>query len=146
MIALVIKRLYKKQTYTIGKLYVNGVYLCDTLEDAVIDLSNEAKVYGQTAIPYGSYKVILSISPKFKDRSWAKPNFGLVPEVLDVPHFAAIRIHPGSSAADTYGCPLVGFNKIKGGLVDSVKAYRRLMDDYLHPAHKRGEEITLTIE
>lgn len=103
-------RYYKKNDYTIGKLYVDGKYFCDTLEDKVRNLSKEKKVYGKTAIPAGKYRVIMTYSPKFKRE---------MPLILNVPHFTNIRIHPGNTADDTEGCLLVGENKVKGGLINS---------------------------
>ena len=90
---LLLKRIALRDTYTIGKIYIDGEYFCDTLEDKVRDLNkngvfdgDEKKVYGETAIPYGTYKVILSYSPKFKR---------ILPELLDVPCFTGIRIQGG---------------------------------------------------
>jgi len=109
-INLKLERIYLTDTYTIGKFYIDDVYFCDTLEDKYRDLSKEAKIPGQTAIPCGSYNVILSMSNRFKK---------ILPEILDVPYFTSIRIHSGNTTEDTEGCVLVGKNKIKGGVVDS---------------------------
>ena len=85
---------------TIGKLYVNDTYLCDTLEDTVRTLnSKEDKIAGQTAIPAGSYQTIITYSPKFKKD---------LPLLVNVPFFEGIRIHTGSSDKDTEGCILTG--------------------------------------
>ena len=73
---LTLKRIALRDTYTIGRLYIDGVYFCDTLEDKVRDLNKngkfdngEKKVYSETAIPYGIYKVdINTVSPRFKNR------------------------------------------------------------------------------
>ena len=82
MINLRLERIYKGVSYTIGKLYLNGKYFCDTLEDTDRGLKDtmpteeieKIKVYGKTAIPTGTYKVDMNtVSPKFKDRTWAKP-------------------------------------------------------------------------
>jgi len=86
-------------TFTKGKLFVNGTFVCYTLEDKVRDFTNDIKVYGKTAIPSGSYTVELSVSTRFGI---------LLPILLDVPYFAGIRIHSGNSAKDTDGCILVG--------------------------------------
>ena len=83
--------------YTIGKLYVDDVYFCFTLEDKVREPG--VKVDGQTAIPYGTYPVIIDYSTHF--------NMDL-PHVLNVPGFEGIRIHTGNTDADTEGCILVG--------------------------------------
>ena len=109
---LTLKRLNLTPNYTEGELYVNGVYFCKTLEDTNRDLNkngqfdnNEKKVYGETCIPYGKYKVILSYSPKFKRE---------LPEILEVPDFQGIRIHRGNKISDTLGCVLCG-EKVKNG-------------------------------
>lgn len=94
-----LKRTDYKETYTVGRLYINGDYFCDTLEDRYRDLSKEKKIYSRTAIPYGVYKLVISYSPRFKR---------LLPLLLNVPFFKGIRIHAGNSSKDTSGCILVG--------------------------------------
>ncbi len=98
---------------TLGELFVDGFPFCETLEDPVRELgpNGEGKVYGQTAIPPGTYKVVIDWSVKFQKKMIA---------VLDVPHFTGIRIHSGNDAGDTEGCILVGHtvdgpNAIHGG-------------------------------
>jgi hypothetical protein len=86
---LLLKRTALRDTYTIGKLYVDGQYWCDTLEDRVRDLTREKKVPGETAIPAGTYDVVVNVSPKFKR---------LLPRLLRVPHFEGILIHRGNYA------------------------------------------------
>jgi hypothetical protein len=63
---LLLRRIALRDTYTIGHLYINGVYFCDTLEDKVRNLDDESKVYGETAIPYGTYNVVIDYSSHFK--------------------------------------------------------------------------------
>lgn len=148
-----IERKWKKRDYCIGVLYVNGIRFCETLEDPDRGLKqsmptgiiNQKKIYGKTAIPTGTYRVVLSISPKFKNKSWGKKYGGLVPEILDVKGYVGIRIHPLSNASQTEGCPGVGDNKEVGKLLNSQKRYFELMDNHLMPAWDKGEEITLTI-
>lgn len=140
-----IERKYPKSTYTIGRLFAGEHFVCDTLEDKVRDLDNEPKVKGATAIPAGTYRVKLTYSPKFSGRVWGIKYGGLVPEILDVPHFEGVRIHPGNDSESTFGCPLVGLNKEKGRLVESQASYYKLMDEYLIPAHKAGEDIYIEI-
>lgn len=94
-----LKRTDYKETYTVGRLYINNNYFCDTLEDRCRDLSKEKKIYSQTAIPKGVYKLVISYSPRFKR---------LLPLLLNVPFFEGIRIHAGNSSKDTSGCILVG--------------------------------------
>ena len=123
---LLLKRIALRDTYTIGKIYIDGEYFCDTLEDKVRDLNkngvfdgDEKKVYGETAIPYGTYKVILSYSPKFKR---------ILPELLDVPCFTGIRIHRGNTEKDTAGCLLVGENKVRGKVLNSTYWEKKLIE------------------
>ena len=121
---LKLKTIAKKEGYTIGRLYVDGVYLCDTLEDKVRDI----KVYGKTAIPEGRYIVDTDIvSPKFQYRSWARICKGRIPRLRNVPNFTGVLIHVGNSAKDTDGCILVGYNTIKGRLTSSTIAFNRLI-------------------
>lgn len=105
---LTLKRNFKGPDYTIGKLYIDGHYFCDTLEDTVRPAGQ--KIAGKTAIPAGDYKVIKSYSPRFKK---------ILPEILDVPGFSGVRIHAGNTAKDTEGCLLLGLNKTKGAVLDS---------------------------
>lgn len=138
-----VKRIALKKDYTIGHLYINGVYVCDTLEDAVRD----TKIYGKTAIPYGTYKITMDVvSPRFKDRSWAKPYGGKLPRLIDVPNYEGVLIHVGNTAEDTSGCLLVGINNVVGKVTESTTTFYKLMDDYLIPAKNRNENITITIE
>lgn len=154
---LKLHRKYLKDRYTIGNLYLseNGkdVWLCNTIEDVVRDKNKdgdlndlgEGKIMNQTAIPYGTYNVLLTISPRFKNTSWAKPYNGLVPLIENVKHFTGVRIHVGTDENSTSGCVIVGRNTIKGKLTQSRECYDLLMMNYLMPAHKRNEKITLTI-
>lgn len=114
---LTLKRMALRPGHTIGRLYVDGRYLCDTLEDRVRDLAREAKVPGRTAIPAGRYRVIVNRSPKFGRE---------LPRLLDVPHFDGILIHRGNSAADTAGCILVGENVAIGRVLNSTQYELRL--------------------
>lgn len=132
---LTLKRIALRPTYTIGKLYIDDAYFCDTLEDTVRDLNKngkfdngEQKIKGKTAIPYGTYKITTNVvSPRFKDRAWAKPYDGKIPRLINVPSFDGVLMHPGSSAADTSGCLLVGKNTIVGRLTNSQKTFHALM-------------------
>lgn len=140
MLKLILKRLWKCPSYTVGHLYLNEVssstYLCDTLEDvdrslvSTMELSSilSHKVPGSTAIPYGEYKVSLSsFSPKFGSRPFYQSVCkGFLPRLLNVPGYEGVLIHCGNSSADTEGCILVGFNKVKGHLVDSQSCFSML--------------------
>lgn len=103
-------RHYFADTYTIGKLYISGEFVCDTLEPA--------KVGSHPCIPVGSYSVVLAHSPKFGK---------LMPRLLNVPKRDGILIHVGNSANDTSGCILVGYNDVVGGLLNSKRAFAWLM-------------------
>ena len=154
MTECVIERKWKKDTYTIGRLYVNGELWCNTLEDVDRDIHNsmlesdirKVKVYGDTAIPRGQYVVELSYSPKFASKEWGKKYSGLVPEIKNVRGFKGIRIHPGSSNKDTYGCPLLGENTAKGRLTSSRKWYYSFMDEVMLPAYENGEYVLIEIK
>ena len=155
---LTLKRKYLKDTYTIGHLYIYGEYFCDTLEDKVRDLNKdgdlndecEGKVYGKTAIPYGRYNITLNVvSPKFsKYEFYGETCDGKLPRLLNVPHFEGILIHvaDGYKGADLLeGCIGVGYNLIKGGLLNGKQVfcdlYRQMFNAHLH-----REQIWIAIE
>lgn len=141
---LLLNRRYKGPEYTIGSLYIDGQYLCDTIEDRVRDLNadgdledpGEGKVFAETAIPFGDYEIELSMSPKFKR---------LLPLLLDVKHFTGIRIHRGNIAGDSQGCILPGENKIKGKVIYSTK-YEMELVRRMKAALKQGEAISISIQ
>lgn len=130
-----VERLWKKPAYTVGRLFVDGKFFCNTLEDTVRDLSNERKVYGKTAIPYGEYKVVYNWSPKFGRN---------LPRLLNVPAFEGILIHPGNTADDSAGCILVGRNTEVGRLTESRYTSDKL-NVLIEDAQRRGESITIEI-
>lgn len=150
-----IERRYKKDTYTIGNLYVNGEWFCNTCEDKDRGLSStmsvddikRIKVYGETAIPTGRFIVRMDIvSPKYNAVKWYRDNFnGRMPRLESVKGFIGILIHPGNSALDSYGCILVGHNKQKGKVLDSRATFLKLWK-LMEAARKRKETIYLTIE
>lgn len=151
---LKLKRIALRDTYTIGRLYVDNHYFCDTCEDVVRDLNKdgdlndagEGKVYGKTAIPYGRYEITLKIkSPKYSQRYAYKWCDGYLPRLLNVPHFDGILIHAGNSATDSSGCLLVGKNKVKGGLVGSMNTLKDLYY-ILQRASDKRERIWISIE
>ncbi len=147
---ILLKRIAKKNLYTIGKLYIDGVYFCDTIEDKDRGLSQsmlleeikKIKVPNETAIPTGTYNVTLNVvSPKFKDRAWAKPYGGKVPRILNVPGFEGVLIHPGTDQNSTSGCVILGKNKIVGKVIESQATFKIFM------AKIAGQKnITLTIK
>lgn len=147
---ILVKRIAKKSKYTIGKMYIDGQYICDTLEDADRGLNqnmslkeiNNKKVYGETAVPTGTYKVDMNtVSPKFKSRTWAKPYGGKLPRLVLVPGYDGVLIHPGNKAEDTLGCILVGENKAVGQVLNSQVTFKKIMSILT-----KGTNITITIE
>lgn len=131
---LKLKREHLKETYTIGKLYIDDKYFCDTLEDKVRGL-NEPKVYGKTAIPSGRYRIIMNISPKFGRK---------LPRLMNVKGFEGILIHRGNSEHDTEGCIIVGQNKVKGKVINSAVFENQLVS-VLQEAYNNLESIYITI-
>lgn len=114
---LILKRIALRQTYTIGKLYIDDVYFCDTIEDTVRDINKngkfdngEKKVHSKTAIPYGTYEIKWTYSPRFKKYT---------PQLMNVPSFEGIRIHAGNTSSDTEGCLILGENKQVGKVLNS---------------------------
>ena len=120
-------RKYRKPGYTIGLLYVNGAYVCNTLEDTDRGLTDKMssqeiaaiKVKGKTAIPTGRYKILMTYSPRFKKD---------MPLLCAVKGFEGIRIHSGNTASDTEGCILCGRNtevgKVTGSRFWTEKVYQ----------------------
>ena len=149
---LTLKRIALRGTYTIGRLYINGERFCDTLEDPVRDLNKngkfdngEKKIYGQTAIPYGTYGVTMKVkSPKFSQKAAYAFCGGYLPRLLNVPEFEGILIHIGNYPKDTEGCILVGRNTVVGAVMDSTATFKELYP-ILKSASDRGEEITIEI-
>ena len=183
---IVLKRIAKKRTYTIGRLYLladasvkrislpgkkkddkstlvhtvdsqllsKDTYLCDTMEPTWRNLlgimlkpeevdarysrksgKKARKIPGHTAIPEGTYPVVLTYSPRFK--RW-------LPLLLSVPNFEGIRIHAGNYPDDTQGCILVGENKLEGMVVDSRIWLGRLIKR-ITEAQEQGEAVWITI-
>ena len=141
---LVLKRKFKGEIYTVGDLFIDGEFFCNTLEDKVrilpllcpdtpqgIACRCKEKVYAETAIPYGTYKVTMQMSPKFKR---------VLPYLHDVPHFLGILVHNGSNIDHSAGCLLVGRNTIKGGLTES-----RATSDRLNEILSKEKNITIEI-
>lgn len=127
-----VKRHYKSTAYTIGRMYLNGKYFCDTLEDTV---RMGEKVPTKTAIPAGEYQVVVNHSPRFKRD---------LPRILSVPYFDGILIHRGNTAEDTSGCILVGENKEVGKVINSTK-YEVELVKILKECQDKKEQITIEI-
>lgn len=139
---LELKRIALKPNYTVGKLFINGTYYCDTIEDKVIDLNKNGKfddgltkVMHQTAIPYGTFKVVVNHSPKFNRE---------LPRLLDVPYFEGILIHNGSDQNSSSGCIIVGENKTVGKVTNST-FYMNNLTARIKDAQNKGETTTITI-
>lgn len=154
---LTVQRKYKNQKYTIGELYIDGIKFCDTLEDKdrglfqnmPLSTIQDLKVYGETAVPTGHYKITLDVvSPKFSQYSFYKEVCdGKLPRLLNVPGFEGVLIHvaDGSKGAELlHGCIGIGDNKIKGGLLNGKETFIKLYALMLE-AKNRNEEITLQI-
>ena len=146
---LILERIAKRKTYTIGRLYIRrqiideyrpgteDQYFCDTLEPTWRDYEHGAyKVKGRSAIPEGRYAVVISWSPKIKQ--W-------LPILLGVPKFEGIRIHAGNTAEDTEGCILVGKNREVGKVLDSRIWLHRLKQKIVE-AKARDEPVWVTIK
>lgn len=148
---LTLKRTEKAGKYTAGKLYVDGVPFCDTVEDTdrglddsmPLDRIRSLKVYGETAIPRGTYKVDMhTVSYKFKGKPWCAKYSGIVPRLVNVKGYDGVLIHPGNTNADTLGCILVGEAEGRGVVSQSVKTFDRLMQRLLNDS----DNVELTIE
>lgn len=155
---LELRRIFTNSGYTIGHLFINGEYVCDTIEDADRGLRSDMplkeikakKVYGETAIPTGTYDITMNTkSQKYSDferYKWAKDYDGYLPRLLNVPGFEGVLIHVGNYAnPDSLGCILVGFNKAKGMVTDSTTTFKMLMNKYLVPASKQNTKISIKI-
>lgn len=136
---LLVKRTYRGPKYTIGHLYIDGKYFCDTIEDIdrgltqkmLLSQIKKIKVKGETCIPYGTYKVSMdTVSPKYSNfikYPYAKLVQGKMPRILNVPGFDGILIHPGTTQEDTLGCLVVGENKVKGKVINSRATWEKLV-------------------
>ena len=139
---LKLNRIALRKTYTIGKLYIDGKYFCDTLEDTVRDTNKsgkfdngEKKVKGKTAIPYGTYEIKWTYSPRFKKYT---------PQLMNVPQFEGIRIHAGNSSTDTEGCLLLGENKKVGMVLNSRATINKFYPIIKEACSK--EKVTIEIK
>lgn len=151
---ILVERKWKKETYTISTVCINGVRFSEAVEDKDRGLNstmseayiNSRKVYGKTAIPTGTYEIKLTYSPKFNNTAWGKKYGGKVPQIMNVKGFSGIRIHPLNSASDSYGCLGFGRNTVKGKVTQATEYYYKLMDNYIMPAIKKNEKIEITIQ
>ena len=151
---LKVERRWPKATYTIGRLYIDGIYYCNTLEDAdrglkwndPLSFIQSRKVAGETAIPKGKYTITMNAtSPKYAGVAWYYNLCrGKMPRLLHVPGFDGILIHPGNDALDTRGCILTGKNTKVGKLTDSKACFQQVYK-LMKAAADKGEEITIEI-
>jgi len=133
----------KNDTSTVGDLYIKDEFFCKVIEDKDRGLKQEMsleeikklKVYGETAIPSGTYQIVLSFSNKFKK---------LLPELLDVPGYGGIRIHPGNSEKDSLGCLIVGDSYENKRVINSRRTFRKLMS--ILKANQDTQKMFITIE
>ena len=149
-----VERRWKKATYTIGRLYIDGLYYFNTLEDTdrglrqtdPLSYIKTRKVAGETAIPSGIYRVTMNVtSPKYSASAWYwKICQGKVPRLLDVPGWEGVLIHTGNNALQTAGCLLVGKNTKVGKLTDSKACFKHLYG-LMKDAADKGEAITIEI-
>ena len=152
---LLIDRKWKKQSYTISNLYINGEWFSNVLEDADRGLDNSMsedlirtlKKPSITAIPRGTYEITLDVvSPKYSKVQFYKDVCnGKVPRLQNVKGFDGILIHAGNTDKDSSGCLLVGQNKVKGQVVYCKETYKQLYK-LLHDGKSRGEKIIIKIE
>lgn len=150
---LELQRIAFRPTYTVGRLYIDGVRFCDTIEDRNRDLNHngrfdgaEKKVYAETCIPFGRYEVTMNVvSPRFsRKREYEWWPQGKLPRLLNVPHFEGILIHAGSNERSTAGCIIVGSNTVVGHVTDSMPTCKKLYP-ILRAAADRGEKIWIKI-
>ena len=132
-----LERKWKKEKYTIGNLYVDGKFFCNTIEDRdrglrqdlPLSVNQKRKVKNETAIPTGRYRVTLGVkSPKMSQRPAYDFCQGYVPRLINVPAFDGILIHIGNTERDSAGCIIVGENKVKGEVINSTETFHRLYD------------------
>lgn len=140
---LVLKRETFTDKSTIGRLSIDGVFECFVLEDKDRGLDskmtltqiNKIKVYGETAIPYGKYEVVVTMSNRFKKE---------LPLLLNVKGYEGIRIHTGNTDLDSRGCLLPCTTYIKDRGISSTTAFTKLFDK-INKALKSKQKVFITI-
>lgn len=151
---LKLDRKWKKEDYTVGRLYIDDEFFCNTMEDTDRGLDQDMqdfmirsrKIPSRTAVPTGRYKVLMNtVSPKFSQRPfYMQVCKGKVPRLKDVKGFEGILIHCGADHSHSAGCILVGKNTIKGQLTDSQETFKDLYAQ-MKAAYDAGQEIFITI-
>lgn len=141
---LTLKRKFLGDKYTLGDLFIDGKFFCNTIEDKVRELpvacpytpkgqscKCKGKIFAETAIPAGTYKVTMEHSPRFKQK---------LPLLHNVPHFIGILIHSGNDESASAGCLIVGNNTVKGKVTQS-----RVTSDKLNAILSKETQITIEI-
>lgn len=133
MIRLRLERVIKTDTYTIGNLYIDDEFFCNTLEDTCRIVNNDCsmKIYGKTAIPEGIYDI---------EMLWWEKHKNHYPHIKDVPCFEGILIHGGTTVEDTEGCLLIGEQLQQEGTLGNCRVYQDLLND------KIKDEVDVTIK
>lgn len=149
-----LKRVARKTLYTIGRLYIDGKYICDTIEDKDRGLTQSMpltqikriKIKSQTAIPTGTYTVVMNVkSPSFSKKTYYNTFCkGYLPRLLNVPGFDGILMHRGVDQNSSAGCIILGYNTIVGKVTNSREAFEQVYKQ-LKSASNKGEKITITI-
>lgn len=149
---ILLDRFFKGPKYTVGHLYIDGKYFCDTIEDVDRGLLNSMplseikakKIPSKTAIPRGTYKITLDvISPKYSKRDYyIKVCKGKVPRILNVKGFEGILLHTGNSEESSAGCIILGENKVKGKVINSRVTFEKFYKELL----KDKDNITIEIK
>lgn len=152
---ILVKRIARRKLYTIGRLYIDGKYICDTIEDTdrglsdkmSIDQIKKIKIKDQTAIPTGTYKLTMNVkSPRFSQKTYYK-NYcnGYLPRLLNVKGYEGILIHRGTDQNSSSGCLILGYNTVVGKVTDSQKAFETVYP-ILKNAAASGKSISITIK
>lgn len=138
-IMFTLRRIEIGEDFTIGDLLIGGAHICWVCEDRVREVEGvpveQWKVKGQTAIPMGTYQI---------KRTWSNRFNATMPQLMDVPGFEGIRIHPGNTAADTEGCLLPGLDRVPKGVGASQYAFREFLK-WLDVIELQGVEAWITI-
>lgn len=140
---LKLERKWKKEKYTIGNLFINGVFFSNVLEDTVRGLCQDMtpeeiqkiKVYGETAIPAGKYEVRITLSARFRCP---------LPLLINVPGYEGVRIHAGNTARDTHGCLLPGKND-RVGQVSNSRATMAALQKQIEEAIYQNSKVYIEI-
>lgn len=149
---ILLDRFFKGPKYTVGHLYIDGKYFCDTIEDVDRGLLDSMplseikakKIPSKTAIPRGTYKITLDVvSPKYSKRDYyIKVCKGKVPRILNVKGFEGILTHAGNTEEDSAGCIILGENKVKGKVINSRVTFEKFYKELL----KDKDNITIEIK